>query len=149
MLLSWSSAGLQSLLDGMHDFCSGKGLTKTEVVVFNGPAPGCSWHVAGRLLPQSSSFKYLGLIFHESDGLSPALRRLAQNATGACARLQAKHKGLMCDKSFPMMRRLFDALVLPTVSFGAEVWGPLCTRVLPHDLAQMAAIQVSFFRQLC
>ena len=98
---------------------------------------------------QSSSFKYLGLVFHESGGLSPALKRLAQNAVGARAQLQAKFRRLMCDKSVPMMRRLFDALVMPTVSYGAEIWGTLCSHPLPPDIKQMADVQVSFLRQLC
>ena len=62
VLLSWTSAVLQSLLDGMHSFCQALGLTispsKTEVVVFNGTASG-TWHVGQHVLPQSASFKYL------------------------------------------------------------------------------------------
>ena len=44
VLLSWTFAGLQMLLDGMHSFCQALGITisssKTEVVVFNGMASG-------------------------------------------------------------------------------------------------------------
>ncbi|RYE04502.1 MAG: reverse transcriptase family protein [Rickettsiaceae bacterium] len=153
VLLSWSASGLQLLLDGMHGFCLGIGMvispSKTEVVVFNGPGSACSWRVGSQVLPQSSSFKYLGLVFHESGSLSNALKRLAQNAVGALFQLRSKFKRLMCDTSFPMMRRLFDALVLPTVSYGSEVWGPLCSPVLPPDIKKMADIQVSFLRQLC
>ena len=54
VLLSWSSLGLQALLDGMHAFCQGLGLTispsKTEVVVFNGTASS-TWHVGQHQLP--------------------------------------------------------------------------------------------------
>ena len=107
VLLSWSPAGLQLLLDSMNDFCLGLGLvispTKTEVVVFNGPGTPSLWHVGSQTLPQSPRFKYLGLVFHESGSLSPALKRLAQNAAGARAQLQTKFKRLMCDKSVPML----------------------------------------------
>ena len=48
-----------------------------------------------------------------------------------------------------MMRRLFDALVLPTVSYGSEVWGPFCSPTLPRDIKKMADVQIAFFRQLC
>ncbi len=45
VLLSWTSDGLQHLIDGMHQFCLGMGLTispiKTEVVVFH-PEPSDS-----------------------------------------------------------------------------------------------------------
>ena len=80
-----SPSGLQLLLDSMNDFCLG--LVKTEVVVSNGPGIPCPWHVGSQTLPHSSSFKYLGLVFHGSRSLSPALKRLAQNAEGAHAQL--------------------------------------------------------------
>jgi len=89
-----------------------------------------TWRVGAQVLPQSASFKYLGLIFHESGTMSYALQRLAHNAVGACAQLRAKFRGLLCQQSFPIMRRLFDALVLPTVSYGSEVWGPSCSSSL-------------------
>ena len=152
VLLSWTSAGLQSLLDGMHSFCQALGLTispsKTEVVVFNGTASG-TWHVGQHVLPQSASFKYLGLVFHESGSILPAFAKLAQNGKGAAARLSAKHKALMCSKSFPMMRRLFDAVVRPTVSYGCEVWAPACSLALGPELKDMLGVQMAFFRQLC
>ena len=114
VLLSWSASGLQLLLDSMNHFCVGLGLvistTKTEVVVFNGPGTASTWRVGAQVLPQSARFKYLGLIFHESGTMSYALQRLAHNAVSACAQLRAKFRGLLCQKSFPMMRRLFRCL---------------------------------------
>ena len=150
VLLSWSSQGLQLLIDGMHAFCVSMGLTisptKTEVVVFHGGAPS-AWHVGGQPLPVSGSFKYLGLIFHETGSMSPALTRLTQNGHGARACLSAKYKKLHCDKSFLMIRRLFDAVVKPTVSYGCEVWGTMCTGSMTPELRRMANIQLAFFRQ--
>ena len=81
--------------------------------------------------------------------MSYALQRLAHNAVGACPQLWAKFRGLLCQQSFPIMRRLFDALVLPTVSCGSEVWGPSCSPSLPRDIKKMAEVQLAFFRQLC
>ena len=152
VLLSWTAAGLQDLLDSMHAFCLSLGLTispsKTEVVVFNGSSSD-TWHVGQHVLPRSASFKYLGIVFHESGGMTEALARLLQTGKGAAARLSAKHKALMCDKSFPMMRRLFDAVVRPTVSYGCEVWAPACSLALVPQLKDMQDIQLSFFRNLC
>ena len=155
VLLSFTPGGLQQLIDGMHDFCASMGLTisptKTEVVVFSraSPQPHFSWHVGAQQLPVSSSFKYLGLIFHDSGSMTSALARLLQNGQGARSRLAAKHKELHCDKSFPMMRRLFDAVVKPTVSYGCEVWGTFCTGDLLPELRQMTDLQLAFFRQIC
>ena len=106
VLLSWSASGLQLLLDSMNLFCVGLGLvistTKTEVVVFNGPGTASTWRGGAQVLPQSASFKYLGLIFHESGTMSYALQRLAQNAVDACAQLRAKFRVLLsCQSPFP------------------------------------------------
>ena len=152
VLLSWTAAGLQDLLNSMHAFCLNLRLTispsKTEVVIFNGSSSD-TWHSGQHVLPRSASFKYLGIVFPESGGMTEALARLLQNGKGAAARLSAKHKALMCDKSFPMMRRLFDAVVRPTVSYGCEVWGPACSLALVPQLKDMQDIQLSFFRNLC
>ena len=55
----------------------------------------------------------------------------------------------MCDVSFPMMRRLFDVVVRPTVSYGCEVWAPACYLALVPQLKDMQDIQLSFSRNLC
>ena len=130
----------------MHAFCLSLGLTispsKTEVVVFNGSSSDTE-HVGQHILPRSASFKYLGIVFHESGGMTEALARLLQNGKGAAARLSAKHKALMCDISFPMMGRLFDAVVHPTVMYGCEVWAPACSLALVPQLKDMQDIQLS------
>ena len=64
------------------------------------------------------------LSFMKPGGMTEALARLLQNGKGAAARLSAKHRALVCDVCFPMMRRLFDAVVCPTVLYGCEVWAP-------------------------
>ena len=72
---------------------------------------------------------------------------LAQNGNSARVRLAAKYKSLHGNKAFPMIRRLFDAVVRPTVSYGCEVWGSLCVSSLPAEVRKMANIQLHFFRQ--
>ena len=48
-----------------------------------------------------------------------------------------------------MMRRLFDAVVRRTVSYGCEVWAPACFLALVPQLKDMQCIRLSFFRNLC
>ncbi len=89
VLLSWTSHGLQPLIDGMHQFCLSMGLTisliKTGVVVVHRQPldTELTWHVDREPSPASASFKYLGLIFHQSGDMGLALGRLLQNGNGA------------------------------------------------------------------
>ena len=112
--------------------------TQTEVVVFSAPPsdssdpkigadlPAPQWHIGSSQLLVCSSFEYLGLIFHEPGSMQPALARLVHNGNGAKAGAAAKYKELHCDKSFLMIRRLFDAVVKPTASYGSKGWGTSC-----------------------
>ncbi len=72
----------------------------------------------------------------------PAFQRLLRN--GAKASLIAKVTHLHCDKSFPMMRRLFDAVVKPTVSYDCGVWGTICSGDLQLGSKGMAGLQIAF-----
>ena len=96
VLLSDSSAGLQRLIDGMHQFCSMSGVVisvaKTEVVVSHKSGVQGSWSLQGNPLPRCQSFKYLGLVFHEPGELGPMLRQLHSAGQGAKAELQANLK---------------------------------------------------------
>ena len=81
-------------------------------------------------------------------GMLPAVAKLAQNGKGAAARLNAKHKAPMCSKSFPMIRRLFDAVVRLTVSYGCEVWDPACSLPMGPEVKDMLGVLMALFRQL-
>ena len=117
---------------------------------FNGTASG-TWHVGQHVLPQSASFKYLSLVFHESGSMLPAVAKLAQNGKISTAHLSAKHKAFMCSKSFPVMRRLIDAVVRSAVSYRCEVWAAARFLALSLELKdmRMLGLQMTFFCQLC
>ena len=57
--------------------------------------------------------------------------------------------GLTYEKSFQMMRRVYDALVLPTVTYGQEVEGPLCSPVSSPHITKMTHVQMALLQQLC
>ena len=44
---------------------------------------------------------------------------------------------------------MFDAVVKPTVSYGSEIWGTLCSEGLSLELKDMQKLQLAFFRQVC
>ena len=101
----------------MDQFCLGLSLVigpiEREGIVFSGPGTAITWRDESQVLLQSACFKFPGLEFNKSGSLSDALHWLAQNAVGACAQLRTRFKKMLYKKSFPVMRPLFDALVLP------------------------------------
>ena len=131
----------------MHSFCQALGLTFSPLQDRScGLQWHSSWHVAcwaaAHVLPQPASFKYL--VFHGSG----SMRQLLQNGKGAAALFGTKDKALMCGKSFPMIRCLFDAVVKPTVLYGCEVWALACPLALGPELKDKLGVQMAFFRQL-
>ena len=148
VLLSDSSRGLQHLIDSMQGFCTSIGLVisvaKTEVVVFHGADIQATWSLQGLALPRSSSFRYMGLTFHESGKSGPVLRQLYSARQGARAKLQADFGRLGCMSSVPMLLRLFATLVAPAISYGCEVWGSQLQGRLTWDAKKLQGVQFAF-----
>ena len=101
------------------------------------------------MLPQSQSFKYLGLVFHESGQCDKMFQRLYQNGLGSKARLVANFKQLGCASSLPMQCRLFDTLVTPAASYGCEIWGGHFLGRLSVPAKSLLGLQASFLRRVC
>jgi hypothetical protein len=89
VLLAESPSVLQSLLDSLHDFCRLNGMVvnikKSDALVFNPPSnfvkPPIYYN--GSELNWQSSFIYLGMIFHESDGMAKAGERCMSKGRAA------------------------------------------------------------------
>ncbi len=63
--------------------------------------------------------------------------------------LAARYKQVHDGKSIPMMRRLLDAVVKLTVSYGNEIGFTLCSGAPLPELEKMRLLQLAFFCQLC
>ena len=82
----------------------------------------CDFSLNGAVVERVDRYKYLGFVFHATKGLHfgiEALMAVARKALSAmqrrCALLGIRDPALQC--------KLFDALVLPILSYGCEVWG--------------------------
>ena len=128
VLIATSPKALQKAHDILATFCLDWNITvnmaKTKVVVFN---PGARlvpfpWSLAGQVLDIAEQYTYLGLVFHGRKGirlapdkLTDAGRKALFAMTGICS-----HAAI----TDPSLRQfMFNALVLPAISYGAELWG--------------------------
>ena len=141
VIVSDTAAGLQRMLDAMHEFCQANSMfvnsKKSEVVIFGreGPVGGSGdggsaggpgvgpFNCGSNTLAIKPSYKYLGLIFEAQQRLAGALDRAIGKATksarsvhGKCFKLRLHNPDLQA--------RMFDTLVQPVLCFGCEVWGP-------------------------
>lgn len=128
---------------------------KTEVVVFRKASqprdPTWQWQYGGSSLQVSEEFRYLGIIFHETKGVSAAIDSLATAARRAMWAMISRFRvARITDIS--MKLSMFSALVLPILEYCGEVWGPalLSTTKALKDLWDnpLQRVQTLFLRQM-
>ena len=133
-LLASSPADLQALLDALQDFCLANSLhvnvAKSAVVVFgkrkpriNHEIPHTGWLLAGAQLPVVAEFRYLGITFHQTGGVSVCTAALSAAALRAMWGMLSKCKSLEMP-TLQLRMSLFDSLVTPILVYCSEVWGP-------------------------
>ena len=129
VLLAESPLDLQSLLDALHNFCRLNGMVvnikKSDALVFNPPPEFVKppIHYNGCELTWQSSFIYLGMIFHEDDGMAKAGERCLSKGRGALfALIRRCHEIDLHNVHLKL--HLFDSLVKPILFYGCEVWLP-------------------------
>ena len=126
VLISETAAGLQKQLTLLGQFCAAKGLTvnltKTKVLVFNARKPPVEQFLyQGQPLEKVMQYKYLGIEFHATKGYAAAAEKLAGSAQRACHALHKRCEELHITS--PKQRcELFDALVMPVLTYCSEAW---------------------------
>jgi hypothetical protein len=90
VLLTHKADELQQMLEVLHEFCLAKGMEvnihKTEVVVFRKAGTQevqGQWYYDCETIQRSAEFRYLGIILHETRGMSCAIDSLATAARKA------------------------------------------------------------------
>lgn len=158
VLLAHDRDRLQCLLDALSAFCVATKLrvnvAKTEVVYFNR-----QWlthadrtvRYNGNRLTLSTSFVYLGVVFHSSgpkDSAKHALKRRLDKARGALfAMMGTCHNMKVFDVC--VLNKLFDTLCLPSLMYGVEQWGPeMLTGTMQSgmDLKELEGLHATFMR---
>eukprot|EP00891_Asterochloris_glomerata_P005062 jgi/Astpho2/5062/Aster-05984 len=129
VLISRSAMGLQGLLDTLHQFATCRRLQvsikKTEVLVFQPRRPALAslptLHYNRKALKKVHHFKYLGLSLETQGGFREAIAQLCASARRAAfaVRHRCCRQGI---SSLDCILKLFNAKVLPILSYGCEVW---------------------------
>ena len=127
MLLSTSKAGLQrciyKLASYSEDNCLTVNLKKTKIVVFckSGKLSKELFYYNGTQIQNSTSYKYLGIIFSSSGTFSYCQSDLYKRA------LRAQFKLSKCFSSMTpkldTLIHLFEHTIEPIVLYGSEIWG--------------------------
>jgi hypothetical protein len=118
------------MMDMFSEFCDRYELTvnlkKTEVVVFSIKVNGIKANInyRGSLVPQNTTYRYLGVTFQSRFGAKYAGDALLTSAKRALFVLQQKLKSENIT-SPKIALQLYDALVTPIITYGSEVWGCL------------------------
>jgi hypothetical protein len=121
-----SRKGLQVALDKFHSYCEKWKLNvnaqKTKIVVFNGRKNHRDKFTFGKISVETVDyFKYLGICFSRTGNFFKC-RKLAydkaQNAMFSLLRL-ARNQELPLN----IVLNLFQALVVPVLLYGCEIWG--------------------------
>jgi hypothetical protein len=148
-LMSHSAEGLQHQLSILAQFCKDRGLTvnvgKTKIVIFEHKRSECMpFMFEGREIERVDIFKYLGIAFHATRGLTCAMEQLCSSARKAVFALHGRcHEMHITSPALQLM--LFDALVRPVLSYCCEVWLIFGTKGALQSLEQ---VQTQFLRQL-
>ena len=127
VLIGASPTALQAELDVLGDFCVDWDMPvhfgKTRTVVFH-PRPvdkSLVWSLCGVPVAPASRYTYLGIVFDHRKGMRPAPGRLVDSGRKALfGMIGTCHQQGLQDPS--LRRHVFNALVLPVLSYGAELW---------------------------
>ena len=127
ILLSTSKSGLESCLNKLASYCENNclsvNLKKTKVVVFckNGRLSTDMFYYDNIEIENSTSYKYLGMIFSSSGTFSYCQTDLYKRA------LKAQFKLTKCfsniSPKLDTLLQFFEHTVEPIMLYGSEIWG--------------------------
>ena len=127
MLLSTSKAGLQRCIDKLasysDDNCLTVNLKKTKIVVFckSGKLSQECFYYNGTQIQNSTTYKYLGIMFSSSGTFSYCQSDLYKRALRAQFKLSECFSSLT--PKLDTFTHLFEHTIEPIVLYGSEIWG--------------------------
>lgn len=128
VMLSKTKVGIQQKLDYLDMYCHKWGLEinkdKTQMVVFCKITPKIKtiFKCGENIIKTTDQYKYLGMIFNQNGKLTLAQEHLSKQGNKAAYSLRKtfRNENVQVDTIF----HLFDSLVNPILTYGAEIWFP-------------------------
>jgi len=145
IILSESPEDLQGSLDTLNEYCKiwklEVNISKTKVVIFSRGKvkKNQTWNLGGQVIHTVDDYIYLGTTFNYNGRFVKAMQKQAAQAKRAMYGMigKARKLGLPVD----IQTHLFNALILPILLYGSEVWGF-------SKLDEIEKVQTSFYKQL-
>jgi hypothetical protein len=128
ILMSTTPTGLQNSLNALQQYCQKWHLeintSKTKTMVFESQCTtpqNFSFTFGNRVIEKTDGYTYLGIYFDKTGSLKPAVSILKDKAQKAWF---SARKTLVGNNfhSAPLMLKVFDTVVRPITTYGAEVW---------------------------
>ena len=132
VLISQNETDLQKAVLGVEKFCDDWNMTvntsKSKVLIFNRPGKLLKSSVKYKdvILESVSEYKYLGIKFHCSGKFNIARSDLLERSQKAMFKLMSLFKD--SKPSIATCLHLFDSIVVPIITYGAEVCGYRITK---------------------
>ena len=133
VIFSETANGLQSCLNALSEYCTKWQLTvnldKTKIIIFNKGGHRISkyeFHLNGTIVEIVQMYTYLGIPFTSCGSFQKACMMLSDKAKKAFFKLRQ----LNSRDNVLLTLKLFQALVVPILSYGCEVWGPFIAQKL-------------------
>ena len=127
-LLASSPGQLQALIDALAAYCAALhmkiSVPKTKVMVVSAaPKLSRTFTCNGNPVEQVATFKYLGLHFHESGSVAHPITPIKSRAGNSWAAVQRRPSLLQCGTTVKLHLRLVQAILVPALQYGCQVWG--------------------------
>ena len=153
ILLSSSSAGLQSKLDLLQafceDWCLSINIDKTKVVIFNKAGRlinSQSYSIFNKTISCTTTYKYLGILFSASGTFTPAKKQLYDKSVKALYSL--KRNIISLNPNINTSIHIFDHTIKPILLYGSEIWAcSLPKKTSIDDLFDFNKIARSFYSE--
>ena len=129
VLLAATETDLQILIDLLKVWCDEKkmriNLDKTKIVHFRSPSTpksNVSFQFGSESIGITNQYTYLGTLLTEHLDYNAMAAHVAKSVNKALGLVISKYKAFG-GLPFSTVRKLFDAIVWSTISYGSAIWG--------------------------